>query len=282
MSERIAMSKEYENAVADVLAFLAGDDARVERDVHMKSASGGTRQLDVTVRGTIFGMSDALMVVDCKRWSKRIDIADAGSFKSLVEDVGADFGLLISSKGASETARILLRSARGMRVDVMSLAELAAWNPPGTRSVTYRVPRDLESSASTALRKAGFRVRPSHDARLGDDEVALDAFRHYPRGENPDLFGPVGAALRSAGVEPDVISHGVVVSGGTPRHQWLEVTVDGVPIGLKVLADGEATLDAELARMKADLPAMGYPLPGHAVLDAVRPDGWPLPPRMFG
>jgi Restriction endonuclease len=59
-------------------------------------------------------MADATLIVDCKRWGKPVEIADAGTFIDLVEDVGADVGLLVTTEGASTAARVRLRSARGL------------------------------------------------------------------------------------------------------------------------------------------------------------------------
>ena len=61
--------RDYENGVADVLAYLAGESATVRRNVRLPSRSAGRpRQIDVLVTGRIFGMADATLVVDCKRW----------------------------------------------------------------------------------------------------------------------------------------------------------------------------------------------------------------------
>jgi hypothetical protein len=64
-----SLAIEYENGVADVLAFLAGDSAVVERDVKLPGRnSGAIRQVDVRAYGRIFEMANASLIVDCKRW----------------------------------------------------------------------------------------------------------------------------------------------------------------------------------------------------------------------
>src|SRR5262249_49971708 len=101
-----ALDTEYESGVADVLAYLAGDAATVERNVRMPGKMSGTRrQIDVRVTGALFGSGTAVMVVDCKRYSKPIDVNHVGTFVGLVEDVGADIGLLVSTVGISPAAQ---------------------------------------------------------------------------------------------------------------------------------------------------------------------------------
>ncbi len=81
---RDRLSEEYEHGVADVLANLAGHAAEVERDVRLPGRdSGVARQLDVVVRGTIFGMTNAVLVEDCKRWNKKVGTNEGGLVEQL-------------------------------------------------------------------------------------------------------------------------------------------------------------------------------------------------------
>ena len=98
--------REYENGVADVLAFLFGDTATVERNVRLPGRFSETRrQIDVLVRCRILDAADLTMIVDCKLWNSRLDVKDVESFIGLVQDVGADSGLLMVAEGASKAAR---------------------------------------------------------------------------------------------------------------------------------------------------------------------------------
>ena len=64
-----SLPTEYENGVADVLAFVVGDSAVVNRDVRLPGhISGAVRQVDIQVIGCVFGVGDATLAVDCKRW----------------------------------------------------------------------------------------------------------------------------------------------------------------------------------------------------------------------
>ncbi len=284
MSPSEALDAEYENGVADVLAFLAGGTAVVERNVQLPGRrSGVLRQVDVLVRGRVFGLTGATVVVDCKRWAKPVDVTDVGTFLDLVEDVGADVGLLVITQGGSGAAHERARQARGVRLEVMTLGELASWAPSGTVGTEYRIPADKQGAASRALRRAGLRVSPSTAYPSTEDEVVIRVFRHYgvrsPSSEvQTGQWEQARAALAKVGIpDPVQVSSGITIGGGTPGHRWLEVTVEGHPVGLKILAATEAEAEEQLQRVR-ELGA-GHGLPT-AVVSYIKPDDWPVQ-RLF-
>lgn len=61
------------------------------------------RQIDILIEGNIAGYS-LTIIVDCKYFSKNIDVKTVESFCSMVEDVDAHQGVLITSKGFSTAA----------------------------------------------------------------------------------------------------------------------------------------------------------------------------------
>jgi hypothetical protein len=276
-----ALDTEYENGVADVLAYLAGGAAQVERNVRMPGKkSGKPRQIDVKVTGALLGSGNATMVVDCKRYTKPIDVNHVGTFVGLVEDVGADIGLLVSTVGISPAAQEYANNVRGIRLDILSVEHLAAWSPRGTAHFDYAVPSDLYPEAVRAARRAGFRVRPVKvDEWRGDVGVGLSAFRHFgvlsPSGEQQtEAREQLLAALRRAGVaEPVGLGNGIVTGGGTPGHRWLEVSVAGVPAGLKVLVSSEEDIVTQLETAVTEL----FPGVPRNQLDVIRPEVWPIP-----
>ncbi|WP_205786922.1 restriction endonuclease [Specibacter cremeus] len=275
-----ALDTEYENGVADVLAFLAHDAATVDRNVRVLGArSGKYRQIDVRVTGRVFGAGAATMVVDCKRYKKPIDVNTVGTFVGLVEDVGADIGLLVTTTGASDAAREYASNVRGIRLDILSLAALAAWSPKGTVHFDYAVPDSLYSEATRSARRVGFRVRPVavDKWRNLDGHLAMSAFRHFgvanPSGEvQSEARERLLAALHKVGAtDPIAMTNGVVIGGGTPAHQWLEVSLSGHGTGLKVLVASEQDIWIQLESL-----ANGHSIPLQ-MLDVVRPDIWPIP-----
>lgn len=286
MSGTEALDSEYENGVADVLAFLASESATVVRNVYLPGRLSETdRQVDVVVRGRVYGKDNATLVADCKRWTKPIDVRDVGTFIDLVKDVEAEFGLLIATVGASKAALTRAHNEPGTNLDILPLAELVSWMPKGTDTTTYRVPLDKQVPVSRALRRAGFRVRPSTNWACNDDGIALDVFRHHgtvnPSGDiQLEAAASAKAAIKSGGVaDPIHVAHGITMDGGTPGHRWLEVTLAGVPVALKILASSEAEAEAELARVAATCG-----LPAGAPLSYIKPPGWPVAglfPRAF-
>jgi DNA-binding PadR family transcriptional regulator len=278
----LGLATDYENGVADVVGFLAGESANVIRNAKLPGRlSNASRQIDVLLRGRIFGLANATMVVECKRWGKAIDVADAGTFLDMVDDVGADFGLLVTTVGASKAARERVSSARGAGVEMMTLEELNAWRPPGTFETLYRVPLARKAIVERELRRAGFRVMTGTEPRLADNEVGLKVFRHYGTTRpSPDVqrgaWDEARKALEKVGIEmPDILSHGITSDGGTPAHRWLEVSVHGTPTGLKILAATEADAAEQLNSVRENfVQIFGVPAPD--TLDVVRPEGWPV------
>ncbi|GIJ29503.1 hypothetical protein Vqi01_46650 [Micromonospora qiuiae] len=276
-----ALDTEYENGVADVLAYLAGDAAVVERNIRMPGKrSGKQRQIDVRVTGALFASGNATMVVDCKRYTKPLDVNHVGTFVGLVEDVGADMGLLVSTVGISPAAKQYADNVRGIRLDILPIEHLAAWSPRGTVSFDYAVPEELFPESVRAVRRAGFRVRPIKvDEWRGDVGIGLSAFRHFgvlsPSGEQQQQARKqLEAVLRRVGVsEPVELGSGVVAGGGTPGHRWLEVSLAGVPIGLKVLVSSEGEIATELDCVATSF-LEGVP---REQLDVIRPAIWPIP-----
>jgi restriction endonuclease len=268
--------RQYENGVADVLAFLLGDDAAVDRNVRIRgNLSKALRQIDVRVRGRLYGRKNATLIVDCKRWGNKIDVADVGTFIDLVKDGGADFGLLVTTVGASRAARERARAETTVHIEVMTLGELKSWSPPGTVFVKYRLPLNHQEAAERALRRAGFRATLATDLPTADDEVVLEAFRHYgvanPHGEiQAEHTQTAQRALAAAGIQAHEASHGVTISGGTPGSRWLEVALDGTPVGLKVLAATDDEANRQLDHVAASSGAH------RAALSVIKPHGWPI------
>jgi tetratricopeptide (TPR) repeat protein len=61
------------------------------------------RQIDILIEGEVAGY-EIKIVVDCKNFSKNIDVKQVESFCSMVEDVEAHQGVLITQKGFSKAA----------------------------------------------------------------------------------------------------------------------------------------------------------------------------------
>jgi hypothetical protein len=241
--------------------------------VHLPAfRSAGTRQVDVLVRGDVFGIEDATLVIDCKRYDKNLNINHVDQFLGLLDDVAADLGILVTTKGASPKALERLRTARGARARVMSLSELERWVPTGSATISLRIAAQDEQAVTRALREAGFRVRPDEVLERGDGQVVVAALIRLASGHQDgqaDIHERAGAALDRIRVPHEVAASGVTIGGGTPAHRWLEVTAGGTALGLNVLVANEEDLDQQLGQIAGEL---GLP---REALDADRPDGWP-------
>jgi len=215
--------------------------------------------------------ADATLAVDCKRWKTKLNVRHVETFVSMLDDIGADLGMLITSAGYSANAKIRAGAERGVRTEVLTLAELERWAPAGTVHVSYRVPAERGQDAWAALVLAGLRVREDRGRERVEDQVILEAFRYVSGDAQPTLAETAAAALTNAGLGVDMASSGTSVGGGTPGHRWLEVTVHGHRAGLKILASTEA----EVADQLDQLAITNRRVPREA-LDVMRPPAWPV------
>jgi hypothetical protein len=220
--------RDYENGVADVVALLAGDNATVERNVRMPGRlSGVSRQVDVRITGRMFGLANQVVIIDCKRWGSKVDVADVGSFVDLVRDVGADGGLLITSSGASQGAHTRACAEAQHHIQVLSVDELRRLAPAGTITVSYRINGDDQAVAERSLRNAGLRVVRSMAWPEEDGTIVIDAFRHHGS-RRPGVEAwkaqtmSAEHALTRSGVEFAEVMRGITNSGGTPAHKGPE------------------------------------------------------------
>lgn len=108
--------KNYQIEVAKLLSHL-GFDTEVEQAV--EGARGG-HDIDVVARITVAGISQ-LWIVECKHWKRPVPKERALTFLSIVQDVGADRGLLFSESGFQAGA---VRATAKTNVSLTSIADL--------------------------------------------------------------------------------------------------------------------------------------------------------------
>lgn len=95
--------KKYEEFVAALQKEFA-PSAEVKHDDKIMGASGIERQVDVSIR-TKISTFELLVVIDCKDWNKPVDIQDIEQFIGAVEDVKANKGAMMSSRGFTAAAK---------------------------------------------------------------------------------------------------------------------------------------------------------------------------------
>lgn len=95
--------KKFEEFVASIQLKLT-PHAKVTHSEMITGKSGVKRQIDISLRYNL-GQFNILAIIDCKDWSKPVDIADVGSFIDMVEDVSANKGAIICNAGFTDGAK---------------------------------------------------------------------------------------------------------------------------------------------------------------------------------
>jgi restriction endonuclease len=125
--------REYEKQIYDRLVKAAGgdDEATVTFDARLPGRfSKVDRQIDAYVEGRFADcVARGTMAVDCKCFSRRVDVKDVETFIGLVEDVGTDFGLLVTTEGFTPAAEARAKAHRGVYVEIVPYEELEEWEP---------------------------------------------------------------------------------------------------------------------------------------------------------
>jgi Restriction endonuclease len=104
---------DFEKLIARIYSQLQ-PDAVVEHDDHIVGRSGVRRQIDVSIRTTVAGQA-LLTIVSAKDWARPVDIGDLDGFAGMVEDVGANNGVMICRQGFTNGAK---RSAKRRGFDL--------------------------------------------------------------------------------------------------------------------------------------------------------------------
>jgi Restriction endonuclease len=108
--------RELEELVARIQRQLA-PNATVVHDQRLPGRkSGRDRQIDVLVRDHI-GQYEIQIVIDCKDYNKPADVKVVEEFYGLLDDVGAQKGVLVCPAGFSGTAKT---RAEGLQIDLYS------------------------------------------------------------------------------------------------------------------------------------------------------------------
>ncbi len=97
--------KQFERLTRRIYELLAADEAytSVEENVHLDSPDG-PRQVDVVVRSQVCG-HDILTIVECRDYSKNLDVTHVDGLHSKMQGVGAHNAVLVARKGFSGGAR---------------------------------------------------------------------------------------------------------------------------------------------------------------------------------
>ncbi len=107
-----------------------GKTVKVRQQHAYTSQTGNTYKIDVSFLVNILGV-DYLTLVECKYWNKRVDREKVGYFKAIIDDLKAQKGIIVTTKGfqkgAIEYARsqnIALILLRGNKLVVLLYLDL--------------------------------------------------------------------------------------------------------------------------------------------------------------
>jgi hypothetical protein len=76
--------------------------------------SGRPRQIDICIRTTI-GTENVLIIVECRKLNRKVDVRAVEAFAGVMKDVGAQMGIMVSTAGFSKAA---YRRAAGENVSL--------------------------------------------------------------------------------------------------------------------------------------------------------------------
>ncbi len=117
--------KRFETLVAKLQQGFSPNAKVTLNDKIAGRRSGVKRQIDISVRQTI-GQFEILIVIDCKDYSKAVDVKDVEEFLGLVEDVGANKGALVTAGAFTKAAKTRAQDA-GVNVYRLVDAEDHDW-----------------------------------------------------------------------------------------------------------------------------------------------------------
>lgn len=82
------------------------------------------RQIDILIKGEICG-KNIFGIIDCKNFSRKLDIKIIESFIGLLEDINANIGIIITNKGYTKGAKSRISNySRDIRLDVVEFKKL--------------------------------------------------------------------------------------------------------------------------------------------------------------
>lgn len=115
--------KEYEKKVLDYFT-TRFPDCKIDKNVKLQGNRSKTpREIDILLTTTVFGCAMQL-VIECKNWNTKLDVADIGAFIDKLNDVGISKGIMISKLGYSEGAYQRARSEINVQLQVLNFENI--------------------------------------------------------------------------------------------------------------------------------------------------------------
>jgi hypothetical protein len=115
--------KDYEDNIYEKFYSEFGNTHELIKNTRVKGIfSKIKRQVDILIKSKIVGYG-ILGVIECKYFSKKINVKTVDSFIGFLEDVGANFGVIITNKGFTPGAKNRAE-VKGIRLDIIDFNEL--------------------------------------------------------------------------------------------------------------------------------------------------------------
>lgn len=116
------MWEEYEKKVYKTLSEIYSNCEIEFNDLIYGIYSKTERQIDFSIRGNLAGKR-ILGIVDTKYYNKKIDVKVVESFIGMTEDINANFGLIITNIGYTQSAKNRVKYSN-LKLDVLEFNEL--------------------------------------------------------------------------------------------------------------------------------------------------------------
>lgn len=127
--------KDYENKVVDYFNSKF-PDCEIKRNIKITGRLSHTpREIDILLTTTVFGCSMQL-VIECKNWNSKLDVADIGSFIDKLKDIGIYKGIIISKLGYTDGAYKRARTEVYVQLQVLNFENMPEFY--GFWAVPYR------------------------------------------------------------------------------------------------------------------------------------------------
>lgn len=121
--------EKYETEIFDKLNKEFPDGEILKNQKIIGTFSKRSRQIDILVKAKLIG-KNIFGVIDCKKFSKKIDVKTVESFIGFLEDIGANLGVLITNIGYTKSAinRITNYTNRDIRLDIVKFKEFEEYH----------------------------------------------------------------------------------------------------------------------------------------------------------
>lgn len=116
--------EKYEVQIFDKFAELFPDAEILKNQRVIGRYSNRSRQVDILIKSRSVGR-EFIIIIDCKKFSKKIDIKTVESFIGFSEDVGAHVGILVTNIGYSKSANARAKNHhKDIQLDVVEFDKL--------------------------------------------------------------------------------------------------------------------------------------------------------------